>query len=527
MFLRVRSLIMSRDRPRRNRRLSEKLLLTVIGTATGIGFIATFVLGYAVWRLDQVQRFEVHDVLTAPVQEPITASDLLNLSTISTKDLDKNPEDRTVEIILPPTIGEPQVIGEPDAENYLLVGSDSAEGISSNDAIMTGRSASAANHLADTIMVLRLRKDGTAAVVSIPRDLLVPIASTDSIAKINSAYNLDSSPQTRAARLIETVENHLGIGLQHFVEVDLDGFRRLVDAIGGVSICFNRPTRDRTVQDSGDPTQGGTGFTVGKGWTHLNGNTALAFVRSRRLLVQQQDGEWVRLGVWNDLERNSRQQRFIFEALDQALGRATGNPRTLQRLLDIVATDLRTSNTLSVFDDGLELARRFKGLNVDSDLERYALQLVDITVNNQAGLELVDNEHNQRVMDIFRGIGWDDVIEQRVQVVVEGPSALPVASRLRGARFKATHQPSDAYTTNRIRYGVGGDKAAVLLAARLKQTVEMLPDPSLSGNQIRLELSSEPPSVILGYRAVEPPTALATSSAQKTPPPPQTLGVCG
>ena len=61
---RVRSLIMSRDRPRRNRRLSEKLLLTAIGIATGIGFVATFVLGYAVWRLDQVQRFEVHDVLT-------------------------------------------------------------------------------------------------------------------------------------------------------------------------------------------------------------------------------------------------------------------------------------------------------------------------------------------------------------------------------------------------------------------------------------------------------------------------------
>ncbi|MFL3020559.1 MAG: hypothetical protein ACJZ6C_04245, partial [Candidatus Poriferisodalaceae bacterium] len=133
-------------------------------------------------------------------------------------------------------------------------------------------------------------------------------------------------------------------------------------------------------------------------WTHLNGDTALAFVRSRRLLTQQQDGAWVRLGVWNDLERNSRQQKFIFEALDQALGGATSSPRTVRRLLDIVATDLRTSNTLSVFDDGLELARRFKDLNVDSDLERFALQLVDVTVNDQAGLELIENEHNQRVI---------------------------------------------------------------------------------------------------------------------------------
>ena len=108
---------MSRDRPRRNRRLSEKLLLTAIGIATGIGFVASFVLGYAVWRLDQVQRFEVHDVLTAPAQKPITASDLLNLSTTSSKDADQNSEDKAVEIILASTIGEQPVRGEPDAEN--------------------------------------------------------------------------------------------------------------------------------------------------------------------------------------------------------------------------------------------------------------------------------------------------------------------------------------------------------------------------------------------------------------------------
>ena len=142
-------------------------------------------------------------------------------------------------------------------------------------------------------------------------------------------------------------------------------------------------------------------------------------------------------------------------------------------------------------------------------------------------MELIDNDHNQRVIDIFRGIGWDDVIEQRVQVLVEGPSASSLASRLRGARFKATHLTGDAYTTNSIRYGVGGDKAAVLLAARLGKAIEMLPDPSLSGNKIRLELSSAPPSVIVGYRAVQAPTALATSTIQKTPPPPKTLGVCG
>ena len=514
---------MSRDRPRRQRRPIERLLLAALGVAAGLGFLATFVLGYAVWQLDRVERFEVNDVLTAPTMAPITASDLLRLNAPQTQAVDESSAETTAEILLPPAIVDPVA----QAENYLLVGSDSVEGISATDVIMTGRSQSVGNHLADTIMILRLRNDGTAAVVSVPRDLLVPIASTDSVAKINSAYNLDSSAQTRAARLIETVEAHFNIGLQHFVEVDLDGFRRLVDAIGGVSMCFNRPTRDRTIEDSGDPTQGGTGFSAGQGWTHLDGDRALAFVRSRRLLAQQQDGEWVRLGVWNDLERNSRQQQFIFQALDQAFDRAVGNPRTLQRLLNIFATDVRTSNTLSVFDDGLKLARRFKGLNVDSDLERYALQLVDVTVNGQAGLQLIDNDHNQRVIQIFQGVGWNDVIEERVEITVSGPDSLSLAARLRGARFNATHQEASPSGANRIRYGVGGDKAALLLAARLKETVEMLPDPSLHGNQIRLELTTQPPSVMVGYRAIEPPQPVAAPMTETIPPPPRTIGICG
>ena len=173
------------------------------------------------------------------------------------------------------------------------------------------------------------------------------------------------------------------------------------------------------------------------------------------------------------------------------------------------------------------MARRFKGLNVDSDLERYALQLVDISVDGKAGLEIIDSDHNKRVIDIFRGLEWNDVVEERVEVAVQGPSAFSLASRLRGARFKATHEETDLYPKNRIRYGIGGDQAAVLLAARLRENVEMLADPSLSGNKVILELGSIPPSVMVGYKTVEPPKPIANNTTENAPPPPRTLGVCG
>ena len=205
---------MPRTRLRRSRRPKEKLVLVTLGACAATGFLAFLSVGYAVWRLDQVQRFEVHDVLTAPVREPITASDLITSHSVGSQRDHEAVAGNEVQTVLAPAVGQSPVDDDPEAENYLLVGSDSVDGIAADDVIMTGRRASIGNHLADTIMILRLRNDGTAAVVSIPRDLLVPIASTDVIAKINSAYNLDSSAQTRAARLIETVEEHFGIGLQ-------------------------------------------------------------------------------------------------------------------------------------------------------------------------------------------------------------------------------------------------------------------------------------------------------------------------
>ena len=112
-------------------------------------------------------------------------------------------------------------------------------------------------------MVIRLRDDGTVAMMSIPRDLAVEIAGTSDIsgtgviAKINSAYNRDPTTAARAARLIDTVEESLGITLQHFVEMDFQAFLRLVDTVGGVQMTFDRPLRDqpkeRCLRPIGEP----------------------------------------------------------------------------------------------------------------------------------------------------------------------------------------------------------------------------------------------------------------------------------
>ena len=87
----------------------------------------------------------------------------------------------------------------------------------------------------DSIMILRRDPDHGAALLSIPRDLWVPIAGRGDEWKINAAFN------GGADRLVQTIQQSLGIPIHHYIEVDFDGFARLVDTVGGVEICVRTP----------------------------------------------------------------------------------------------------------------------------------------------------------------------------------------------------------------------------------------------------------------------------------------------
>ena len=121
--------------------------------------------------------------------------------------------------------------------NVLLVGSDSSAGLDPNDPIQAGR---VGERNGDAIIVAHLNeRDGTAALLSLPRDLWLPISGTDREARINSAYAVGG-----AATLIETIESNFDIPINHYVNVDFAGFKGVVEAVGSVEIFFPTPARD-------------------------------------------------------------------------------------------------------------------------------------------------------------------------------------------------------------------------------------------------------------------------------------------
>ena len=216
----------------------------------------------------------------------------------------------TVETATPTTPPSSTSSSQPDvdlpATNILVVGLDNGACVDPGSPTAGGiGDRTQLGERADTIMIVRVDPSNHRAdVVSFPRDLWVPIAGTNGRGRLNAAIR-ENDPQ----RLINTIAETFGIPVDHYVQIDFCAFARIVDALGGVSVPFQLPTRDLH-----------TGFEItAPGCFTLDGDTALAYVRSRHLEVLADDGTW-QPDATGDFGRISRQQDFMMRAYARLAG---------------------------------------------------------------------------------------------------------------------------------------------------------------------------------------------------------------
>lgn len=213
--------------------------------------------------------------------------------------------------------------------NYLIVGSDSRQGIDSSapDAgAFLGEPVS--GERTDTIMVLRMQ-GSKSSLLSIPRDLWVKNPVTGEMGRINSVY------QNGPAALVQAVRN-LGIPVHHYLQIDFVSFAKLVDAVGGITIELPYPARDTR-----------SGLDLPKaGEVTLDGSQALAYVRARSY-EELIGGSW-RTDPTADLGRVERQRVFL-QALMTEMA-ATRNPWTLARLASAMGGGMRIDDQLTYLE---------------------------------------------------------------------------------------------------------------------------------------------------------------------------------
>lgn len=216
----------------------------------------------------------------------------------------------------------------------------------------------------DTIMVLGLDEaNGRAALVSIPRDIYLPIPGVG-YSRINTAfgYGEERQPGGGIALLNSTIEKNFGIPIQNYVRVDIQGFEEIVDALGGVDV-----TVDCDLYDEKFPGYFGV-YTLAAGDYHMDGRQALYYARSRKST--------------SDFDRARRQQRVLLAIRKRAL-EADLLPRVpalYAALRDTVDTDLKAGDIAAL----ARWAAGFKSENLFGMVLRYPL--VDDWVTPQGGM---------------------------------------------------------------------------------------------------------------------------------------------
>jgi polyisoprenyl-teichoic acid--peptidoglycan teichoic acid transferase len=201
------------------------------------------------------------------------------------------------------------------ALNILVVGVDQRP---------TGNVDGVAGSRSDSIGVLRIDPDGRrVSVISLPRDLWIDADGRRG--RINSF--LETSPD----ELVDVVATTLGIEINHYIEIDFDGFSRLIDLAGGLTLPFDRALRDAS-----------TGFGVEPGCVTLDGELALAYARSRKLEVYDTATDTWATDPTSDLGRVARQQDLtmrLYRTVLSANYSAADQVRLLTDVLDDITVD--------------------------------------------------------------------------------------------------------------------------------------------------------------------------------------------
>lgn len=187
----------------------------------------------------------------------------------------------------------PAPVGASDPITFLLVGSDSRDGVPDDFTNMGDFSG----QRADVIMIVKvIPREGRVQILSLPRDLKVTYEGRAQ--RINAAYN--DGP----GGLLEAVKAVTPEPIHHYLQVNFAGFAGIIDAVGGVEMTFPYPARDKK-----------SGFSIDAGTHTLDGQQALQYARARKY-EEYRNGAWSYVRA-DDIGRTGRQQDVLMALLTQ------------------------------------------------------------------------------------------------------------------------------------------------------------------------------------------------------------------
>jgi polyisoprenyl-teichoic acid--peptidoglycan teichoic acid transferase len=277
--------------------------------------------------------------------------------------------------------------------NVLIVGSDSRAGDSGSAAKSFGSASQVGGQRSDTIKVVHVDPlAGTARVLSIPRDTFVNLSGMPADSQLSNKNKINTAFSAGIDPLVQTIQNTLGIPINHYVAIDFSGVINLVNAVGTISLDFPYPARD---DDNGNNNSGLQ--ITHPGCQTLDGNMALALARSRYYQYYE-DGYW-HSDPSSDLGRIERQNIVTSAIISKA--KSDLNPIDLNRVLDAVVPDITKDTGLSG-NDMVNLATQYHAFSASS-LESWTLPTTGVATGGYGDVEIVDLGPAQQIIGQFLG----------------------------------------------------------------------------------------------------------------------------
>ncbi len=270
--------------------------------------------------------------------------------------------------------------------------------------------------LTDTVMIMSIdTATKKIALLSLPRDLYVPIGDGGYFTKLNALYQYGQNRGEGAGTLRQTVEHITGLPIHYFFTLDFDGFEKVVDTLGGIDV--------KVLRDFYDPRYPGKNysyetFEIHKGYQKLDGITTLKYVRERH-----NDPE-------GDFGRAKRQQQVIQAIKDKAFSLGTVfNIFTINKLIDTLGESIKTDMSLTDIESLFGLVKMLDTENVaavviDAWKKDSLLRVSHVAVGDIAAFVLVPrvgnwSELQERSKQIFH---LDALRERRAQIEEEKPT---------------------------------------------------------------------------------------------------------
>jgi len=239
----------------------------------------------------------------------------------------------------------------------------------------------------DTMMIATVDpKSDTASLLSVPRDTRVRIYGYG-YDKINAAWAYGGEPLAE-----KTVENFLGIDIDHYLIIDTSSFVKIIDAIGGIDIDVEKRMKYEDPWDD----NGGLKINIYPGLQHMDGKKAVTYVRYR-------DTE-------GDIGRIKRQQQFMTACMEKVMSPSfiPRIPAVLREVFDAIDTDMTTRQILELA--GALKAAQQNGLETDM-VPGYPLYIEDVSY------WIPDVEELQYAMAMGLGVNVDSKLKDRVKKI--------------------------------------------------------------------------------------------------------------